>query len=416
MREVARASFFGRFHRDTVESPDDGRRRGRRMGLRLSHSDRGWRIAALGALVGVVLAAPPACAQAQTIMAPENTQQGAPPRNPMCVRLEAQLAAFDRGQGSDRATEIRRTQDAVTRQQAEVDRLSAQARGLNCGGGFFLFGGHPPQCDQLNAQTQRARTALDQMMEHLQRLEGAGNDRQEERQSIVVALAQNNCGPQYRAAAAAQPRSFLGSLFGGPPESVPEPPPAPEAPVDSSTYRTVCVRMCDGSFFPISFATTPAKFAADERACQRVCPATQVALYAYHNAGEDISKAVSISGQPYTALPNAFRFRQSYDPNCTCKRAGESWAAAVKNDDTIERGDIVVTDETAKRMSRPPPKPAAGRSDNTRSNSAHGRARTSRRPSAAAAAPPITPSTSASALPAPSHAARPVGPRFYQVQ
>lgn len=389
------------------------------MGLRLSHSSHGWRTAAFGALTGTMLAAavPVACAQPQTIMAPENTQQGASPRNPMCVRLEAQLAAFDRGQSSDRTAEIRRAQDAVTRQQAEVDRLSAQAHGLNCGGGFFLFGGHPPQCDQINTQTQRARTALDQMMERLQRLEGAGNDRQEERQSIVAALAQNDCGPQYRAAAATQQRSFLGSLFGGPQESVAEPPPAPETPVDSSTYRTVCVRMCDGSFFPISFATTPARFAADERACQRVCPATQVALYAYHNAGEDISKAVSISGQPYTALPNAFRFRQSYDPNCTCKRAGESWAAAVKNDDTIERGDIIVTDETAKRMSRPPPKPTPRRSDNTRSkrsDTAHGRDRARRQPTAAA--PAAIPAASASALPPPPNNPRPVGPRFYQVQ
>src|SRR5690606_29512315 len=32
------------------------------------------------------------------------------------------------------------------------------------------------------------------------------------------------------------------------------------------TYRTVCVRLCDGFFFPISFATTPDRFGADEAA------------------------------------------------------------------------------------------------------------------------------------------------------
>jgi hypothetical protein len=351
-------------------------------------------------------------AHAQPLPAPETTTQAIPQRNPICGRLEAQLAAFNRGQGPDRATEIKRAEDAVTRQQAEVDRLGGEQRRLNCGGGFFLFGGHPPQCDQLNTQSQRARTALDQMMERLQRLEGAGSDREEERQSIVMALAQSNCGPQYRAAATSRAPGFLGAVFGAPPqESMSEMPPPPEASVDASTYRTVCVRMCDGSFFPISFATTSAKFAADERTCQRTCPATQVALYAYHNGGgEDISKAVSVSGKPYTELPNAFRFRQSYDPACTCKQRGESWAAAVK-DDPVEHGDVVVTDQSAKAMAQPaaPPKPKAKAAKRGAHPAAH--------PPAAAAA--AAPRPTANALPPPppkGEAPRAIGPRFYQTQ
>ena len=37
------------------------------------------------------------------------------------------------------------------------------------------------------------------------------------------------------------------------------------------TYRTVCVRLCDGSFYPISFSTTPDNFARDEAQCRSSC-------------------------------------------------------------------------------------------------------------------------------------------------
>ena len=75
------------------------------------------------------------------------------------------------------------------------------------------------------------------------------------------------------------------------------------------------------------------------------------------NPGEDISKAISINGQPYTALPNAFKFKQEYNPACSCKRPGESWADALKHLDdrqtVLERGDIIVTEERAKVMNAP---------------------------------------------------------------
>jgi len=80
-----------------------------------------------------------------------------------------------------------------------------------------------------------------------------------------------------------------------------------------------------------------------------------------------VSQAVSIGGQPYTSLPNAFRYRQEFNPACACRRPGESWADALKNvdDTTVERGDIIVTEETAKALSQPRPEPRATK-QNTR--------------------------------------------------
>ncbi len=134
--------------------------------------------------------------------------------------------------------------------------------------------------------------------------------------------------------------------------------PGADVGLQSGTYRTVCVRTCDGAYFPVSFATFPARFPDDEKTCKALCPATEASLFAYRNPGEDISQAVSINGQPYTALPNAFRYRQEFNPSCACKAAGQTWSDALKNVDdkaaAEQQGDIIVTEESAKKMSRAP--------------------------------------------------------------
>jgi len=89
-------------------------------------------------------------------------------------------------------------------------------------------------------------------------------------------------------------------------------------------------------------------------------------LFSHRNPGEDISRATSISGRLYTELPNAFRYRQKFDAACSCRRPGESWAQALQqaDDRTIERGDIVVTEERSKQMAQPKAEPLrAGRAD-----------------------------------------------------
>ena len=131
----------------------------------------------------------------------------------------------------------------------------------------------------------------------------------------------------------------------------------------SGTFRTVCVRTCDGAYFPISFATVPARFPDDEKTCKALCPAAEATLFAYRNPGEDMNQAVSINGQPYSALPNAFRFRTEFNPSCACKAAGQTWSDALKTIDdkaaAEQQGDIIVTEESAKKMARPPAPKAA---------------------------------------------------------
>lgn len=327
--------------------------------------------------------------------------------SPVCQRLEGQLASIDRGPGGDpRAEQIRRYEDASNRQQSELDRLTMQARRQGCeGSGFFsLFSGQPPQCGQINTQIQQMRGNLDQIMRNLEQLRSQGGSAQEnQRRSVILALAQNNCGQQYvtmaRGMQPQQPQGggFLGGLFGG--GQQPMPGQYPEFGVAGSTFQTMCVRTCDGFYFPISFATSQARFADDERACRAQCPAADATLYTFRNPGEDMNQAVSVStGQPYTALPTAFRYRQEVNSACSCRNAGQSWADAMKHLDergALEQGDILVTDERAKQLSQPPKGRAPANTKGTPAPT----------PTAAQPAPaPVTPD--------PNRPIRSVGPTF----
>src|SRR5205823_11009744 len=93
-------------------------------------------------------------------------------------------------------------------------RMVAQSRRAGCeGSGFFLFNAlQSQQCVDLNRQISSMRGNLDRINVDLQRLRGGDLDRGEQRRSVIVALAQNNCGPQYRTAARAP--GFLDQLFG----------------------------------------------------------------------------------------------------------------------------------------------------------------------------------------------------------
>lgn len=309
------------------------------------------------------------------VAAPALAQQGYPPPpgavaqpqggGPTCMQLEGALAQIDRGPDPN---------DARIRQAAQMrgdlDRLSQQARSMQCDAprGFFIFQGppRPPACDDIDRQISNIRSSLASV-------ERSGVDTQGQRRQIILALAQNNCGQQYRAAAqamttpgagqrAARPRNFFEALFGGPMDSEPEEAPGLDvAPMDlpkSSTFRTVCVRTCDGFYFPISYATVPARFATDDALCRRLCPATEAQLFTYRNPGEDIQQATNISGKPYMSLPTALLYRKQLVPTCSCRAPGQSWSQALsglEDQTTLQKGDILVTEEQSKEMSQPRP-------------------------------------------------------------
>lgn len=89
-----------------------------------------------------------------------------------------------------------------------------------------------------------------------------------------------------------------------------------------ATYRTVCVRECDGGYFPISFSTTREHFARDASACTSRC-GVPARLFVYPLSGGSAATMVDLDGRPYGALANADRFRIERVAACSCNP--EAW-------------------------------------------------------------------------------------------
>jgi Protein of unknown function (DUF2865) len=104
--------------------------------------------------------------------------------------------------------------------------------------------------------------------------------------------------------------------------------------------NSVCVRLCDGFFFPNINLT------GGDAACIAQCPDAPTALYLRPAGSDDIGAAISLRGASYSALPVANREQTTYDETCTCHRAGKhSYSSELMHDNTLRPGDLVMTDK-----------------------------------------------------------------------
>src|ERR1700692_2817366 len=150
-------------------------------------------ILACAVLLGTAVLGFDAHAQVNPGAPPPPPPQGAAV-NPMCPRLEAQLATVDRGGGTGdpaRDEQIRRYQDAASKQQGELDRVTSPAKRMGCdSSGFFsLFSGQSAQCGPVNNQIQQMRANLEQITTSLERLRTGGlggADRDNQRRSVLA--------------------------------------------------------------------------------------------------------------------------------------------------------------------------------------------------------------------------------------
>lgn len=276
-----------------------------------------------------------------------------------CTDLRAQIAKA--GQDGMAA----RYRAAATRQRAEYGKLAARARLLGCDRQQFLIFGEPPppQCDGLNARLsalQGTIAAYDQ---------GANDDSQRQ---ALMARYEVQCRAQPAARGGEQPHSFFEELFGvtAPDQTTgwrEEPaPPQESEPLDSSDDgeearpqggpMAICVRSCDGGFFPITYSAKRAQLDDLNTLCKAMCPGTEAKLYT-QSQWKGLDSAVSVDGEPYADHPNAHKFETSYDPTCGCKPADKSWTEALAEAESIlaerNKKDQMVTTEEAEKLSRP---------------------------------------------------------------
>lgn len=268
-------------------------------------------------------------------------------QSPACNAWRSELASLQgQSSGDPRAAQ------AAQRVGGALSQAVNQYRAIGCERGGFLFFGEapPPQCPGLRAQIGQ----LQAQFAALQRQAQGGPV--EQRRAQLAAAIDNNCR-------APQPRGFFDTIFGieprrgeidsNLPELDPNQPTEPEKPRLGGPY-TVCVRSCDGYFFPL--ANSPGGRGGADEMCQALCPGSETTAFGMSNGG-DIQNAVSRStGQPYASLPNAGKYTRSFDAACGCRGQGQSWAQALKEAEYLldkRKGDIIVTEQRAAELSRP---------------------------------------------------------------
>jgi uncharacterized protein DUF2865 len=239
----------------------------------------------------------------------------------ICQQLEQRLVAETQGSGQNRdqlpkiETDLRQTERSLTTAQIQLDRADCWDQ--------FLFSKtlrRTPRCVQLNTEVENLRRRLAEL--DGQRRQILGTRDRSYQDDIIRELARNGCGPQYaqearRRDAATNPFSALWSDEGD----------APRGPGNQfgnlpfATYRTLCVRLCDGYYFPVSFSTLPNHFQRDAEVCQSRC-AAPAELYYHQNPGGAVEQAISVTTQqPYTSLKSAWRYRKEFVQGCSCKEA-----------------------------------------------------------------------------------------------
>jgi hypothetical protein len=272
-----------------------------------------------------------------------------------CNQLLGQIHALDRANASSNPYS-----DALQKQRGELERTVSYAHSIGCDRQQFLFFGSPPpaQCGQLNSNIQRMRANVSQLQANV-----AASNNTPQRQGLV-ARYNSACRQQ-------QPKGFFESLFGGgnqqtadvPQGDLPPVPAGPAQPTGGA--EALCVRTCDGGFFPLVYSARHVGPDALTELCKASCPNTEVKVYT-RVPGQEVKTAVGLDGTPYMSLPAALKFEKSYDPACTCKPANEPWAQALAGAERVlgheGRGDIIVTPEKSAEMSRPKPEPASKKS------------------------------------------------------
>lgn len=131
-----------------------------------------------------------------------------------------------------------------------------------------------------------------------------------------------------------------------------DPPPGETRAAAWGAGRTVCVRMCDGFFFPLPAAVSGGARPSD--LCAASCPAAVTEVFYLGDDGT-IESAIGDSGRAYGLLPNAGRYRRVFDPACGCRKSGASWATTLNDAERIiqrRRTDTILNEQLADSMSR----------------------------------------------------------------
>tara|TARA_R110002020_G_scaffold36426_3_gene109534 strand:+ start:893 stop:2056 length:1164 start_codon:yes stop_codon:yes gene_type:complete len=243
-----------------------------------------------------------------------------------CARLESALQQFDRN-GDFR--QMGGNSQAARQAKRDVQNMESRYVRDGCNDAAKAGRQLTQECRQIGREVLRLREVAAQIGQQVETANAVAG----QREAILQEMARFSCGTGRGSSATFtnDRQNLFDRIFG----TTSEGDFSDGEMVDGGDYwgyqgyqtvRTVCVRLSDGYFWPISYATLPDYVSNDAGMCQASCPTTPVALYFYDNPGQEPEQMRSQFGEPYTALPTAFAYRNSLDtsPSASCKVAPQS--------------------------------------------------------------------------------------------
>jgi hypothetical protein len=196
----------------------------------------------------------------------------------VCSTLQQQYAAAGRSNASPAGGNVA----ALSR---SLQAVQAAAQANRCYGGFFggFFGGAgpSPSCPAIIREINRLQNEVRQAYSNGPQVVTFASV---SREQIRNALVQNGC---------TVPQSSAGG------------------------YRTLCVRACDGYYFPIEYGVSQSRFQANAQTCQAMYGGPGSAQLFVMPSDGDIADAVPAGGgKRYGAQPYAFDYRENFNQAC----------------------------------------------------------------------------------------------------
>ncbi|MCR9135032.1 MAG: DUF2865 domain-containing protein [Alphaproteobacteria bacterium] len=251
----------------------------------------------------------------------------------LCARLTSQL--YDYVSDRPPSRHFNRFAVAVDDMLQLIERTEHDMKRMGCASGSVIIYGNSEHSDCRRLAADMKRMQSDLRLFERKRDAHAGRSGSTARDRIIAALHANGCdvpgGVRIRETLGVSGDDGLFDLNN-----------------PNVRYRTLCVRTCDGYYFPISYSASPMTFDSDAAQCNAMCPGSRVQLYFHRTQGQDSEDMVSVADQmPYTALPNAFAYRKrdfSASQQCSCDAPPQP----VQSGSQSDPGSSIVKLQTAK--------------------------------------------------------------------
>jgi len=241
---------------------------------------------------------------------------GASAQSFQCERLRAAIDSMPRGDSA--------AAQAAYQVRSDMARLAARADAIGCNNQQFLFFGSPPprECASIQRTLAGMRAQYDAFRAR------AGDTGR--RQALIAQYAEQ-CGGE-APSDEEEPRQAEQAEQGAP----------------SGGGEAVCVRKCDGYYFPLTPAMSSARTEQLRELCQASCPNADTGLYSRAPHAEIASAVSAETGERYGDLPNALKYAKKLDSSCSCRKPKQSWA------EVLGRAEQILTDIDGERPGEGP--------------------------------------------------------------